>query len=185
MGILKIVIGGHFGAGKTTLIKGLSEVKPSLTEAKLSESEAGEYKDKLTTTVGVEYGRMTFGNHGLYLFGIPGQNRFSFIWESVARGVKGYIFLVDSTKPNMWEQTMEHIDFFMEKYPAPFILGANKQDLEDAYTPEDIKRELFGNEDIRIVPISALNGTNTQELIKILIEEIVKSEGAERTKRSC
>ncbi len=185
MGVFKIVIGGHFGAGKTTLIKGLSEIKPSLTEAKLTESEVEEYKDKLTTTVGVEYGKINYGKYGLYLFGIPGQNRFSFVWESVAKGVKGYIFLVDSTKPNMWDQTLDHIDYFMNKYPAPFIIGANKQDLKDAHSPIDIKIKLFGDEDVRVVPISALNGTNTQDLIRNLIEEILKSDRSKKTKRSC
>ncbi len=181
MANLKIVVGGHFGAGKTTLIKGLSEVKPVLTEAKLSGfGKEKYYPEKSTTTVGSEWGKLKIGDLALHLFGIPGQSRFSFVWDSVGLGTKGYIFLVDSTRPEMWEDTMEQIDFFMDRHPAPFIIAANKQDLPNASSVEEIKEAGFGDYGVSIVPISALKKMNTQELIKKLLEEIIKHERANR-----
>jgi len=181
MANLKIVVGGHFGAGKTTLIKGLSEVKPVLTEAKLSNfGDETFYPEKSTTTVGSEWGKLKVGNLALHLFGIPGQSRFSFIWDSVGLGTKGYIFLLDSTRPDLWEDTMEQIDFFMDRHPAPFIVAANKQDLPNAAPIEDIKSAGFGDYDVNIVPISALKKMNTQLLIKNLLGEILKYEKANR-----
>ncbi len=178
MANLKIVVGGHFGAGKTTLIKGLSQVKPVLTEAKLSGfgDDKEFYPEKTTTTVGSEWGKLTIGDLSLHLFGIPGQSRFSFVWDSIGVGAKGYIFLIDSTKPNLWEDTMEQIDFFMERHPAPFIIAANKQDLPEAKSLEEIKSFDFSSYNVPIVLISALKNINTQELIKKLLEEVIKHE---------
>ncbi|RUM61617.1 MAG: GTP-binding protein [Persephonella sp.] len=175
MANLKIVVGGHFGAGKTTLIKGISHVRPVLTEAKLSGlgDDKEYYPNKTTTTVGAEWGKLSIGNLALHMFGIPGQSRFSFIWDSIGVGTKGYIFLIDSTKPELWEDTMEQIDFFMERHPAPFIIAANKQDLPDAKSLDEIKKA-FGDYNVPIILISALKNINTQELIKKLLEEMVK-----------
>lgn len=182
MANLKIVVGGHFGAGKTTLIKGLSHVKPVLTEAKLSGlgDDKEYYPEKTTTTVGSEWGKLTIGNLALHLFGIPGQSRFSFVWDSIGIGSRGYIYLIDSTKPQLWEDTMEQIDFFMEKHPAPFIIAANKQDLPDAKSLEEIKEAGFGSYNVPIVLISALKNINTQELIKKLLEEVIRHERKNR-----
>ena len=178
---LKIVVGGHFGAGKTTLIKGLSGVRPILTEAKLTGlADKNFYPEKTTTTVGSEWGKIKIGNLALHLFGIPGQSRFSFVWDSVGIGTRGYIFLIDSTRPPLWEDTMEQIDFFMEKHPAPFIIGANKQDLSNAKTVENVQKFGFDSYNAPIIPISALKKVNTQELIKKLLEEILRHERSTR-----
>ena len=41
-----------------------------------------------TTTVAMDFGRITVDTHGLvvYLFGTPGQERFSFMWDDLCDG---------------------------------------------------------------------------------------------------
>src|SRR5437016_3616917 len=84
----KIVVTGPVGAGKTTFINTISEVKTVSTEAGIShgtdEARLGgpglEGKD--TTTVGIDFGQLSLsGGLELYLFGTPGQERFSFMWD--------------------------------------------------------------------------------------------------------
>ena len=87
LAVFKIVVAGGFGAGKTTLVSAISEVRPLCTEELLTSASAGYddlagVEDKQATTVAMDFGRITFGSHLLlYLFGTPGQDRFWFMWR--------------------------------------------------------------------------------------------------------
>ena len=86
----KLAIVGEVGAGKTQLINVISEISPFATEAKSSVDIGKEY-----TTVGIDYGRLTLDeNVALGLYGLPGQKRFSMLWDMVRNGLWGLLVLV-------------------------------------------------------------------------------------------
>jgi hypothetical protein len=100
----KIVISGGFGVGKTTLIGTISEIEPLVTEAAMTEASVGVdnvggLANKTTTTVALDFGRITLDRSlVLYLFGTPGQERFNFLWDDLANGALGAIVLVDTRR---------------------------------------------------------------------------------------
>lgn len=86
----KLVIAGEVGSGKTELINTLSEITPLRTEEK-SSVDIG----KPQTTVGIDYGRVTLAdNVALGLYGVPGQERYSFLWEIVNDNLWGLLLLL-------------------------------------------------------------------------------------------
>ncbi len=102
--LVKILVAGPFGVGKTTLIDSVSEIRPLHTEEPLSEASAqvddlAGVRDKSTTTVAVDFGRISLpGGVVLYLFGTPGQERFRALWDDIAYGALGALVLVDSRR---------------------------------------------------------------------------------------
>lgn len=86
----KLAVIGSIGCGKTELVSTLSEISPFNTDVK-SSIDIG----KEQTTVGIDYGRISLSEtDALGVYGVPGQSRYSFIWETVKDALWGVILLV-------------------------------------------------------------------------------------------
>ena len=86
----KLAIVGEVGAGKTQLISTISEISPLSTEAKSTVDIGKEY-----TTVGIDYGRLTLSpTDAIGLYGLPGQDRYAFLWDIVGKNIWGLLVLV-------------------------------------------------------------------------------------------
>lgn len=175
-GKIKIVISGPFGAGKTEFIKTVSEIEPITTERKITSKE--EKEKKATTTVAMDFGKIKIDDeHELYLFGTPGQTRFNFMWEVLGKGALGVIVLVDSTDPATFHEARGIINFFQSRYPTPLVVGANKQDLPNAWSPRDIAiaLDISEDEDIPVIGLSAKNKEDVKRVLLVLLEKIRES----------
>lgn len=173
---IKIVIAGPFAAGKTQFINTVSEIKTVQTERKTQ--TAGEKGVKDYTTVAMDFGKIRIDDeHELYLFGTPGQSRFDFMWEILGEGALGIIILVDSTDPSTFHEARRIINFFNSRFPVPMVVGANKQDLPNAWSPEDVATALDISEEegIPVLPVSAIDKESVKRVLLALLE-IIKAE---------
>ncbi|HET9383459.1 MAG TPA: ATP/GTP-binding protein [Streptomyces sp.] len=140
----KIVVAGGFGVGKTTLVSAVSEITPLQTEALMT--EASEETDdltatpeKLTTTVAMDFGRITLDDDlVLYLFGTPGQQRFWFMWDDLVRGAIGAVVMADTRRLT---DCFPALDYF-ESYGLPYVVAVNHFDGSERYEPEDVREAL-------------------------------------------
>jgi signal recognition particle receptor subunit beta len=150
---VKIIVAGGFGAGKTTMVGSVSEIPPLSTEEVLTEASDGVddlagVERKTTTTVALDFGRITISpRHVLYLFGTPGQERFWFMWDDLARGAIGTIVLVDTRR---LETSFAAIDFF-ERRSIPFIVAVNCFENAPQYSQEEIREALVIPDRVPIV----------------------------------
>ena len=169
MQTVKMVITGPFSAGKTQFISSVSEIDVVTTERKIS-SDAERVKEE--TTVAMDFGRITVDDDlVLYLFGTPGQRRFDFMWEILAEGMLGFIVLIDSVRPETFREAKHILEVFRGYSSTPYVVAANKQDLPDAWSPDDLRIALKIDKNIRVLPCVAVD----KESVKTILLELLYS----------
>ncbi|MGW0815516.1 GTP-binding protein [Streptomyces viridiviolaceus] len=140
----KIVVAGGFGVGKTTLVTSVSEITPLQTEALMTEAseetdDLTATPDKLTTTVAMDFGRITLDDDlVLYLFGTPGQQRFWFMWDDLVRGAIGAVVMADTRR---LKDSFPALDYF-ESCGLPYVVAVNHFDGSELFDAEDVREAL-------------------------------------------
>lgn len=171
MQTVKMVVTGPFNAGKTEFIQTVSEIDVVATERKIT-SEAERIKE--ATTVAMDFGRITVDDElVLYLFGTPGQKRFDFMWEILSEGMLGFIVMVDSTRPETFREARSILETFRAYAPTPYVVAANKQDMEDAWDIEDMRIALRLDSNIDLLPCISVNKEAVKKVLLKLLTNIL------------
>jgi small GTP-binding protein len=171
MQTVKMVVTGPFNAGKTEFIQTVSEIDVVSTEKAIS-SDAERIKEK--TTVAMDFGRITVDDDlMLYLFGTPGQKRFDFMWEILSEGMLGFIVMVDSTRPETFKEARGILETFRAYAPTPYVVAANKQDLDDAWELDDMRIALRLDTSVKLVPCVSVEKESVKSTLLELLDSIV------------
>jgi uncharacterized protein len=170
----KILIAGGFGAGKTTLVSAISEVRPLLTEEPLSTASVGRdnlagLPNKTTTTVALDFGRITISDQlVLYLFGVPGQERFWFMWDELAYGALGAVVLADVRRLH---DCFPSVSYF-ETREVPFLVAVNCFDDAPRYDLTEIRLALDLDDDVPLMLCDARDHNSVKETLIRLVESL-------------
>jgi uncharacterized protein len=170
---VKIVVTGPFAAGKTTLIRTISEITVLSTEKGITDETRSRKTD---TTVAMDFGRITIDRDlVLYLFGTPGQDRFDFMWEILGEGMLGYVLLVDATRPDSLDEAVGILEAFRRMARVPFVVGLNRAEGMDDAEEERIRKTLDLDSDVPVVACDATDRESVKSVLLALLYAVVET----------
>ncbi len=174
--ILRIVVTGGVGAGKTTFIRTISEIDVVDTDKRATD-ELAELKEK--TTVALDFGKLTItSNQSLHLYGTPGQARFDFMWDILIKKAHAYILLVDAHRPNQFREARKLLNYMNQSASIPELIGITHTDCADAWEIQDIALALGFQDETNLPPVIAVNPNDRESVFQALIKIVEQLESS-------
>jgi signal recognition particle receptor subunit beta len=176
---VKILVVGHFAVGKTTYVGTLSEIRPLRTEERMTQAGAAVddlagIRDKTTTTVAMDFGRLTLSDDlVLYLFGAPGQQRFTRLWDDLARGALGALILVDTAR---LQESFAVMDI-VEKQGLPYAVAVNHFEGAPVFPDAEVREALDLAPATPLVSCDARDRTSSTEALISLVDHLLTLDG--------
>lgn len=176
----KLVFAGPVGAGKTTAIQSLSDIEVVRTDA----SATDDVKTlKPTTTVAMDYGLMKLDSGDqVRLYGTPGQKRFDFMWDIVAKNALGLVLMIKGSAPDPLGDLRTYVHEFRPLIDrSALAVGITHADL----SPWDIRQQICAELSRLGLPAIAMEADARQRsqvalLVKALIYGIDPFNGVDR-----
>jgi signal recognition particle receptor subunit beta len=171
----KILIAGAFGAGVTTAIGSVSEIRPVTSESIMTTHGVGvddnrHVPGKMTLTTAFDFGRISLDRDLiLYLFGTPGPTRFWFMWDEMVRGAIGAVLVLDARR---LADGFAPADFF-EHRRLPYVIAINRFDDMQFRAASEIREALAVADDVPVVSFDARDRESVKNVIISLVEYVL------------
>ncbi len=166
--VLKVVIGGAGGVGKTTLLHRYLH---------------GLFKEDTTMTIGVSFASKEVTRQNakikLSLWDLGGQDRFRFLQKSYCQGARAAVVFFDMTRLDTMLQVKEWVNMFRETISPqmPIVLAGGKFDLVDQDMLEgtnDYAKEIMTSLNLSSYFVtSSKTGMNVDELFNHIVDALV------------
>jgi signal recognition particle receptor subunit beta len=167
MEIMRLVVTGTVGAGKSTFIRSASEIEVVDTDRKATDEVAGM---KQNTTVSMDFGTLQFGEEmALHIYGTPGQIRFDFMWEILIERAHAYVLLIAAHRPGEFHHARRIMNFMNQRAHIPMIIAITHGDCKGAWSNEDIALALGYQDSASRPPIVSVNAAEEESVVDALV----------------
>lgn len=170
---IKLVLAGPVGAGKSTAISSIADTAPVSTEMPLLE---GGYGEKTTTTVAMDFATINIdGEPPLFVYGLPGQEHFSFMRSIILEGALGVILLLNAADPDIGKECEYWLDALRQTHPdIQIVIGITHADCTMSFSMSDIRTVLRQRgEMLPAFTVDARQRGQMHQLVRALLSEII------------
>jgi len=173
-----VLILGLDNAGKTTFLES--------AKTKLTPNHKGANLSKITTTVGMNLGKIDTNGVRLNFWDLGGQEELQALWDKYYAECHAVIYVVDSGDGERVEESKETFDRMIKNENVrgvPLLVAANKQDLADCMGVREVKplfesnTEELGCREVMVLATSGLTGDGVEEGIKWVAQCVVRNVG--------
>lgn len=167
--IAKLVFAGPVGAGKTTAIRTVTDSEPISTEMPLTEGATG---DKTTTTVALDFSTAVLDDGTpLFVYGLPGQERFAHMRPIVLEGAFGVAIMVDGSADDVAAQCEHWLrEIRLLRPDIAIVVGITHTDLAPAFTLGPIREAIRRNgAPVPTFTFDARDRAQTHHLVRALL----------------
>jgi len=171
-----ILILGLDNAGKTTYLE--------QTKTKFNQNYNGLNLNKITTTVGLNIGKIDIGGIRLNFWDLGGQDELQALWDKYYAESHAVIYIIDSSDRDRLRESKEAFDKMVTSeclFGVPLLVLANKQDVPDSLTVSEVKSVFnesahkIGRRDCLVLPVSALKGDGVNEGIQWVVQGVKRN----------
>lgn len=165
MEILRVVVTGTTGAGKTSFIRAVSEIEVASLERQPTNVDL--QKQSMST---LDFGRLTFGDYQmLHLYGIPESPHLDFMWDILLRRAHACVVLMDAQRPRDFRSTRRILSNLSRRSKVPMIVGLTHADCPDAWTLANAELALGLKSDRYCSPLVIVNATQPESVLRSLL----------------
>ncbi|KAH0458872.1 hypothetical protein IEQ34_011686 [Dendrobium chrysotoxum] len=171
-----LILGVH-KAGKTSLLEKLKSIYLN---------SEGLPPDRIVPTVGLNIGRVEASNAKLVFWDLGGQIGLRTIWEKYYEEAHAIVFVIDASCPSSFEDSKSALEKVLRNDDlrgAPLLILANKQDLPEAVSSEELARYLdlkeLGERLYLFEAVSAYDGMGIKYAIEWLVDAMERSKRTE------
>lgn len=170
-----LLFAGPMGAGKTTAIRTLSEIEVVSTEAANTDRETA---DKDTTTVALDYGEITVGlDDKVRLYGVPGQDRFDFMWTILQQRAMGLMLFVNADAPEPHLLVGDQLGAFADlARRGGLVIGVTRTDIGSRDVVDRVRSIATALLPERTTPVFAVDARDPDQMNTMLMALIADVE---------
>ncbi|XP_051121534.1 uncharacterized protein LOC127244961 [Andrographis paniculata] len=172
-----VLILGIDKAGKTTLLEKVKSIYSNLE---------GLPPDRIVPTVGLNIGRVEVLKTKLVFWDLGGQPGLRSIWEKYYEEAHAVIYIIDAACPSRFEESKSALEKVLrheDLQGAPLLILANKQDLKDAISVDELAQYLdlkkLDEREFTFQAVSAYEGMGIKESVIWLIDAMERSKRTE------
>jgi hypothetical protein len=162
--IPRIVVMGPPGAGKSTLVGGLSGRTTCHDQIALTSDD---------TTAEIDLGWMRWKDFDIAVYGMPSLPEFDPMIPTLLKHVMGVVLMIDATDRESFDRSHE-LMALIYRHNRPMIVAANKKDLPGTVDEHGIRNVLEIPEKIPVVSITATRKQDVDRVLESLVDYITR-----------
>lgn len=173
---VKVVVTGPGGAGRTTLIRTISEITVLSTATDLAGPGAAPGAATGAGGVAMDLGRITVDRDlVLYLLGAPDRERLDAMWDVLRDGMLGYVVLVDATRPDTVQEAASLLAAFRAAVDLPYVVAVNRAGGADPAEEQRVRDALDLTDGVPVVPCDATDRESVKTVLLALLDSAVET----------